>query len=41
MKYQNLSMLFEEKPEQFGTRGDFYFWEYLQEYFRCDIEMER
>ena len=40
MKYQNLSMLFEEKPEQFGTRGDFYFWEYLQEYFRCDIEME-
>lgn len=28
-----LSELFEEEPEHYGLRGDFFFWEYLKEYF--------
>ena len=39
MKQENLAVLFEERPEQYGTRGDYYFWEYLQEYFNLNNEM--
>lgn len=27
----NISSIFDEKPEQWGLRGDPYFWEYLRE----------
>lgn len=30
----SLSIIFNEKPEYWGFRGDPYFWEYLQNYFK-------
>mgnify|MGYP003302631825 CR=1 FL=1 len=29
----NLSVLFVERPQKYGYRGDYYFWEFLQQYF--------
>lgn len=29
-----VSIIFNEKPEQWGFRGDPYFWDYLQNYFQ-------
>ncbi len=31
LKAGNLSKIFEEKPKQWGFRGDPYFWDYLKE----------
>ena len=33
MKHENLSFLFTERPLKYAYRGDYYFWEYLQQYF--------
>lgn len=38
MKQKNLSFLFAERPERYGLRGDYYFWEYLEEYFALHPE---
>lgn len=39
MEYHDLSILFLERPCKYGLRGDFYFWEYLEKYFREHPEL--
>ena len=34
----NLSVLFVERPQKYGYRGDYYFWEYLKQYFSQHAE---
>ena len=29
----DLSVVFAERPQKYGYRGDYYFWEYLEQYF--------
>ena len=41
MEYQNLSVLFLERPQKYGYRGDYYFWAYLEQYFREHPELSK
>lgn len=38
-KVFNLSVLFVERPKKYGYRGDYYFWEYLEQYFHRHPEL--
>ena len=39
MKCKDLSTLFFERPQQYGYRGDDYFWEYMEQYFAEHTEL--
>ncbi len=41
MKHCNLSVLFLERPQKYGYRGDYYFWEYLEQYFKKHPELSK
>lgn len=41
MQHQNLSVLFTQRPEKYGYRGDYYFWEYLEHYFQEHPEFSK
>ncbi len=38
-KICNLSVLFVEQPQNYGCRGDYYFWDHLEQYFQKHPEL--